>query len=127
MAGDIRLKYLTRDFLKSEFRCRCGEKDCDAEAMKGSFLAKLQALRDAWGKAMIITSGARCVRYNERVGGVAGSQHIEGRAADIAVRSIGEAQRLGQLAEKHGFGGIGIGRAFVHVDDGAPGRRWTYK
>lgn len=46
----------------------------------------LQPLRDAYGKSLHINSGYRCKELNEHkeIGGVEGSQHRLGEAADIA-------------------------------------------
>ena len=43
----------------------------------------LQGLRDAWGSAIVITSGYRCKRLNMLVGGVASSAHTTCNAADL--------------------------------------------
>jgi hypothetical protein len=43
----------------------------------------LQPIRDAWGQPIVISSGYRCPRLNAAVGGVKGSQHLLGQAADI--------------------------------------------
>ena len=42
----------------------------------------LQPIRDAIGGPIIISSGWRCPRLNELVGGVGNSWHLSGRAAD---------------------------------------------
>ena len=44
----------------------------------------LQPLRDAWDKPLKINSGYRCPELNRIVGGVEGSQHVKGEAADVA-------------------------------------------
>jgi hypothetical protein len=43
----------------------------------------LDPLRQSWGKAIIVTSGFRCVKLNSLVGGASASQHTQGMAADI--------------------------------------------
>ena len=43
----------------------------------------LDDLRDAWGSGLKVTSGFRNDKLNTYVGGVAGSAHKEGYAADI--------------------------------------------
>ena len=43
----------------------------------------LQPLRDAIGRPVYINSGYRSKRLNARVGGVANSRHLQGKAADI--------------------------------------------
>lgn len=47
----------------------------------------LQPLRDAWGKAIIVSSGYRCEVLNKVVGGAKNSSHLTGYAADILVRT----------------------------------------
>lgn len=57
----------------------------------------LQPLRDALGKPVYITSAFRSAAVNRAVGGVAGSQHRKGQAADIRVQgmtSMALAQRI---------------------------------
>ena len=44
----------------------------------------LQPLRTAWGRPLTVNSGYRSPQLNAAVGGVPGSQHVRGEAADIA-------------------------------------------
>ena len=43
----------------------------------------LDNLREAWGSGIRVTSGYRCPQLNAAVGGVSGSAHQYGNAADI--------------------------------------------
>lgn len=45
----------------------------------------LQPLRDAMREPIKIGSGYRCPQLNKAVGGVAGSQHTKGEAADLCI------------------------------------------
>lgn len=46
--------------------------------------AFLDELREAWGSAIRVSSGFRCVALNKAVGGVDGSAHQYGNAVDIS-------------------------------------------
>lgn len=43
----------------------------------------LQPIREAYGKPIKVSSGYRCLKLNEKVGGAVNSQHVKGEAADI--------------------------------------------
>ena len=45
----------------------------------------LQPLRDAMNEPIKIGSGYRCSYLNSKVGGVPGSQHTKGEAADLCI------------------------------------------
>ena len=45
--------------------------------------AVLDPLRRSFGQAIKVTSGYRCAEVNKTAGGVTGSQHLVGEAADI--------------------------------------------
>jgi hypothetical protein len=51
----------------------------------------LDPIRTAWGGPIRVNSGYRCSRLNALVGGVRGSQHTKGEAADIEVLSRNKA------------------------------------
>lgn len=57
---------------------------------KLSILARdiLQPIRDAYGRAIVVTSGYRCTKLNSLVGGAKASDHIYCCAADI--RSVSD-------------------------------------
>lgn len=46
-------------------------------------IAFLDKLREAWGSAIIVSSGFRCEELNQKVGGVKTSAHKTGYAADL--------------------------------------------
>lgn len=95
-------------------------------AINPDFLAKLQAVRDAWCLPLLITSGVRCAYWNTLVNGSTHSQHLLGKASDVHLEHPDTGPKLAALGEKMGMGGIGLGRSFIHLDDGPQGRRWTY-
>lgn len=116
------------NFTKQEFECS----HCGAMEMQSGFLAKLQALRTAYGKPMRITSGYRCPQHPIEARKPEPGAHATGRAADIGVRGM-EAYRVAQLAFEHGFTGIGVKQhgdsRFIHVDDAPNLSRpmiWSY-
>jgi zinc D-Ala-D-Ala carboxypeptidase len=84
--------------------------------MDHEFMAKLQALRDAFGRSLTITSGFRCPDHNKAIGGEPDSYHLLGKAADIACIMGGDKYKLVRIAMSLGFGGLGIGQTLLHVD-----------
>ena len=57
----------------------------------------LDPIRKAWGAPIKVTSGYRCPRLNELVGGVTHSHHLLGCAADIICGSTADNTRLFDL------------------------------
>lgn len=118
------------NFSESEFRCKHSGK-CE---MHPEFMARLQKLRDLYGKPMVITSGYRDKTHpiEARKPG-SGGAHTTGRACDVAVRGA-DAIRIVQLAIQLGFTGIGVQQKgasrFIHLDDVTEGlprpTMWSY-
>jgi len=107
------------NFSREELTCKCG---CGLMPLE-EFIAKLQKLRNVADFPFIITSGARCPEYNNKVSATGyRGPHTYQRAVDIAVYGS-KAVRLVRLALIHGFTGIGVSqkgehkRRFIHLDD----------
>lgn len=62
----------------------------------------LDKVREAFGKAIIVTSGFRSPRLNKRIGGAPDSQHMKGQAADIRPHDIKELRQLFATIRKVG-------------------------
>lgn len=73
------IKYFTRE----EFACH--GHDCSGFPVepKEKLVRLLDAAREHFGVAGIISSGVRCGQHNAEVGGVYNSRHLQGLAADI--------------------------------------------
>lgn len=96
--------------------------------------AVFETIRMVLGKPIKINSAYRTPRHNARVGGGKNSQHMLGRAIDLArphgvdMKSFRGA--IDDNADRVLIGGIGVYRNFVHVDIrprllGAPIARWV--
>lgn len=62
----------------------------------------LDKVREAFGKAIIVTSGFRSPELNDRIGGSDKSQHMKGQAADIRPHDIKELRLLFATIRKVG-------------------------
>lgn len=87
-------------------------------------LDKLQALRDALGKPLVLTSAYRSPEHNRRVGGAKNSKHMEGIAFDVRMENH-DPHRFEAAARAVGFTGFGYypKSGFMHIDTG-PARSW---
>lgn len=113
-------KYFTDD----EFACKCGCNEMPEGGMHPRLIEVLDAMREALGKPLIVTSGYRCPMHNEAVGGVPNSFHVQGVAADVTYEGV-DVHHLGKLAEAAGADGIGIyAGGWVHVDVRGEWARW---
>lgn len=63
----------------------------------------LDPLRESWGKPIIVTSGFRCKAVNDKVGGVATSQHTKGEAVDIDIGTQEQNKELFDFIRKSGI------------------------
>ncbi|MBR1486634.1 MAG: hypothetical protein IJ597_05205 [Synergistaceae bacterium] len=71
----------TKNFKVSEFACKCG---CQPNKVQQSIINLCQKIRDKAGIPIRVNSGYRCEKHNAKVGGVKGSQHTLGLAADLS-------------------------------------------
>lgn len=139
-------------FTTKESACRCGE--CEGyDEWTRQHLQNLESLRAkvciVMGKdwpvicstALGLNGGNRCPTWNPKCGGAASSRHMQRDASDIYVPGM-SAKELAQLCEQvgpvdgtpgtvDGFGGIGVGNNYVHVDSrprksSGARSRWTY-
>jgi len=113
MLNEINDIGIAKHFRLSEFACPC----CNLVMLHPKLLAKLVELRNILERPVYITSGYRCPRYNQKIGGVVNSYHRIGLAADIKVKDISLIELL-EICENIGFGGIGFyeKKNFLHLD-----------
>lgn len=102
---------ISKDFNRKEFACGCG---CGFDSISQALVDTVQAIRDAAGAPVIISSGCRCRAHNRAVGGVANSSHLDGLAADIYAKGWGNT-KLGSLIEQ------------LHFEGKLPFLRYCYK
>tara|TARA_B100000809_G_C14786010_1_gene404784 strand:- start:112 stop:519 length:408 start_codon:yes stop_codon:yes gene_type:complete len=124
---------LSKNFKKSEFRCRDG-KDVPSELMDNlrELVENLQIIRDHIDKPVRVISGYRTPKYNRKIGGARKSQHMKAKAADLRVRGVTAVELreiiLNLIKEgKIKRGGVGLYRTFVHYDTRGWNARWTGK
>ena len=117
------MRYISFNFKRSEFACKCG---CGFDTIDAETLQVLQSLRQHFNRPVTINSGCRCEEYNKKQGGAKNSQHLLGRAADFTVKGIQpkEVQSYLKIAYpgKYGVGSYGT---FTHLDTRTNGpARW---
>lgn len=113
---------LSKHFSRHEFACNCG---CGSDTVDVETLQLCEEVRELVGAPVMVTSGHRCARHNRRVGGARNSQHVKGRAADLAVpdpQAVYDAL-VRRYPDRYGFGCYPR-HGFVHVDtrSGLPAR-----
>ena len=99
------------------------------QLMSKKILEMLDLARDKFDKPIHITSGFRTEAWNTEVGGVSGSSHIKGLAADLACDKSSDRFDLVNCLLDVGFNRIGIAKNFIHVDidtDKTQNVIWTY-
>lgn len=121
----------SKHFSAAELACKCGRRECDATEVAAYALEGLEKVREDFGKAMELRSGARCAWWNAHPGvkGAKDSRHVTKNlydgvndndkrcdAFDIECYTSADRYRLIELGIKHGARGIGVGKTFVHLD-----------
>ena len=111
---------LSANFHMDEFECPC----CGSFNTRPQLVAKLQVLREEFNQPLIITSGTRCIAHNKKVGGSDMSDHLTGRAVDVAVKDAVMRRQLLELALPV-FPCIGVKKDCLHLSIGQPARVFT--
>lgn len=113
---------ITEHFKLQEFYCPCCKTVGDLDNIT-KVMEKLETLRAIWNKPMIIVSGYRCKKMNDKCGGAKHSQHMLSNAADIRIEGI-TPEEVVKEADKLGWDGIGTYDTFTHVDIRGYKARW---
>lgn len=130
---------LIKYFKPKEFKCNCGRCDKDGTQMDFEFVTKLDMIRHMVERPIVVTSGLRCLWYQEQVNpGVLGA-HPLGRAADVMFKDNEEflilcaaIHRVNYVAENVlgtlGIQGLGIypTENFIHMDNVQKDEEVTY-
>lgn len=106
-------KKISPNFKLKEFKCKDGS---DEVLLDSSFVReKLQAIRDHFGKPVLINSAYRTESYNKKVGGAKNSYHMKGMAFDIRISGV-DLDTICKYAQSIGVLGIIRYNTFVHID-----------
>ena len=102
--------------------------------MSEETLARLQTVRNKFGRAMPVSSAYRCPKHNAEVSSTGKEgPHTTGQAVDVGI-SGARALKLISMALDCGFTGLGVKQhgetRYLHLDDLTHGIRphiWSYK
>ena len=113
---------LAAHFTVSEFASKDGADEVKIDLL---LVQHLETIRQHFGKPVTVNSGYRTPAHNAAVGGVKGSYHVKGMAADIVVQGV-KSKDVAQYAESLKIGGIGWYEKsnFVHIDTRSGCVRW---
>jgi len=113
---------ITAHFRRGEFKCKCG---CGKDDIDAALVRLCETIRGAVGVPLIVNSGCRCETHNAKVGGVKGSYHTQGKAADLSC-SLGPRKLYDTIQALYAAGKLeGLEyciryKTFVHIDIGKP-------
>ena len=104
-----------RYFTPGEFYCKCG---CGCDTQVDPRLLRLaDTVRGHFDAPCIVSSGVRCETHNKKVGGVAGSRHLSGKAMDFRIQGRSAVETLSYV---QGLSGVryayAIDKNYVHMD-----------
>ena len=113
---------ISQHFSRVEFGCHCG---CGFDTVDAELLDLLEKVRVELGSPVAINSAARCINHNRSIGSTDTSQHVQGKAADIAVKGV-DPITVADFVEKAmpDRGGIGRYLNFTHIDVRDSKARW---
>ena len=113
----------TKNFKLSEFTCKCG---CGFNNVDQRLISMCQEIRDFLNIPVRINSACRCEKHNAKVGGVKGSYHTKGLAADLSCSLGGKAifDTIQKLRNEKKLKDLSYyilykKKNFVHIDCGA--------
>jgi len=113
---------LSAHFDRAEFQCKCG---CKLDTVDVALLEELEAVRGFFNSPVTITSGMRCLKHNKDVGGMPGSYHLIGKAADIRVLGHTPKEIADYVEDRHAYRfGVGRYQSFTHIDCRDTVARW---
>ena len=133
--GDDVLFHSKSNFTTEEFSCNCKFPDCKKQKISKDLIDKLDSIRLEIKQPLYITSGYRCVKYQNflRAAGVSTvvaklSQHELGNAADIVPKDQKNIRTTFLEVVAKYFKSIGLSDHFLHVDlrEDKEQRRWEY-
>ena len=110
----------TKNFKVSEFTCKCG---CGHNPIDQRVINMAQTIRDELGVPVRVNSGCRCEKHNAKSGGVKGSKHITGKAADLSC-SLGAVKMFETVKKLQAEGKLPDldycirYKTFIHIDCG---------
>lgn len=117
---------LSKNFSSQEFACKCGA--CSFADDGDPHLALLAVLEDVRAEfgPVHVSSGRRCQKHNEEVGGAQSSQHLVGTAADIVVHGVSPDTIHTFLLAHPLAARLGLGQypSFTHIDVRGTPARW---
>lgn len=114
---------ISKNFKLYEFECREGNE----VKLDPKLLELTQKLRDRLGRALKINSAYRTPEYNRKIGGSENSQHILGKAVDIAKPSGMTIDLLASHGKAVGFTGIGKYTWGCHFDVREKVSQWDFR
>ena len=118
------MSHSTKPISHADFTCSC----CGEVKVEPRLLEALEAMQTLAGRPIIIRDGYRCILRHLGMDGTTGSEHTQGKAADVGCPGL-SLQQLYELAEQvpeFAHGGIGVyDDGFVHVDLRKHPARWA--
>lgn len=121
--------HYSRNFTRDELDCNCGCVTPAAVERELTLLAAdLEILRGELGGPLGVLGAYRCAAHNRAVNGAVNSQHLYGKAADLAVPNGGQSRYVNAATRVPAFrdGGVGVyPGGGVHVDRRGWRARWS--
>ncbi len=103
--GERIMNRLTKNILRHEIRCKCGE--CKNDTIDYMVISAVQKICDIAAEKikvnkviLHITSGFRCEYWNGHEGGRANSKHPKGKAMDFSIKGF-TAKDIDEIIKAH--------------------------
>ena len=99
------MSQITEHLSEAEYFCRCGcgaPPDYNSLDMPPAYdylFDCFEKIREAWGKPIVVTSGYRCFKHNQAIGGTPLSAHLFGLALDMACKDDEEVESLRNMVK----------------------------